>query len=172
MKVLIFTNSERLSLNFSVPNYKRSCRTKLFKFIESNKNRLHDFDTELYSLLNAIDQSMPLFLWERQDLFFALIDEKEEIIGCLVLGFLTNKSGNPYYEIKSVGIERNEQGKGLSKTLIDLLFKFSAKNGIKKIKQSPYTLKGNARLKKYFNKVSKKYPEIKFVDTNKKSYFN
>ena len=172
MKTVIFTNSENLKGMFNVENYKSSNRTSLSKMIKGNKERLEEIDSELYPFINAISPQFS-FQMDREDLFFVLINENEDIVAALVLGY--NPSGwdsKIEYLMHSISVEKEYQGKGLSKELINTFFDFCSKNKISIVKQSPYTKQGKLKIKKTFNETSKKYPEVSFKDTNKKSFFN
>lgn len=172
MKNIIFTNSEELNRLFNVENYKSSVRTSLSKIIKLNKERLEDIDSELYPFVNAISPQFP-FQMDRQDLFFVMLNEKKEIVAALVLGYNENGwSKDKKYLMHSISVEKEYQGQGYARKLIDIMFNYCSDKGITKIKQSPYTKQGKKKIKKVFKEVSQNYKNVSFFDTSKNSLFN
>lgn len=173
MKTIIFTNNDELKERFSLKNFKSSKRSNLHKLIQKNIEKLKDYDTELYPFLNAIDPQF-LFQMDRKDIFFVVLNNNEEIIASLVLGY--NEKGwdnhKEKYMMHSVSVDEKYQGQGYAKHLINILFDYCKKNKITGIRQSAYTKQGQKKIKKIFKSISSLNPEIKFKDTSKKSFFN
>lgn len=171
MKKVIFTNSDILKERFKIENFKSSKRKNLYKLIQKNIEKLKDHDTELYPFLNAIEPQF-LFQMGREDIFFVLLNENEEIIAALVIGYGKFEKNKEEYMMHSVSVDEKYQGKGHAKYLINLLFDYCEKNKISGIKQSAYTKQGKKKIKHIFKKLINSYPNVKFKDTSKCSFFN
>ena len=72
----------------------------------------------------------------------------------------------------SISVEKEYQGQGYARKLIDIMFNYCSDKGITKIKQSPYTKQGKKKIKKVFKEVSQNYKNVSFFDTSKNSLFN
>lgn len=160
--ILICTNNSELAEVFSIQNIETN--KSLNVMIENNIQKISGSDIEGERGLSLLKTALTGF--GRKDLLFFKMTGKN-IAGAIVIGY--NPSGWSFvkeyqYAIRSVSVAEKHQGKGVASILIREVFKFFEKNNIPVLKQSSYTKEGKLKIKHVFERISKEYNNVKFVD--------
>lgn len=105
---------------------------------------------------------------------------KERMVGLLCLSLNKNRSTKeitPWNDsgccwcVMNVGINEKYKGLGLSKLLIEEMFKFAVDNEISGVYQSSYSKEGFLYTLPFFEKMSLKYPDVNFVDEKRTHFY-
>lgn len=98
--------------------------------------------------------------------YFITIEDEGYLIGILSLSKLEASE----WLLQSVDVAKNERRKGNATLLIQSFFEFANKNIKGIIYQSSYSEMGEKYLHPIFNSIKLFYPNVNFVDNNKKGF--
>ncbi len=86
--------------------------------------------------------------------FFTIVKENRVIVGLAELEVDPDQEGVLW--LKSISVDSTRKGEGISTKVLDEVFSFAKKNGLK-LKPSSYTPDGNDRVKHQIERLSKQY---------------